>query len=132
MYRSIGISSFVFLYQISSILSMPNKAHNLFRRECGGSALTVLEGSSCDGATQANILACSDNCYDIVGLILAINEYNTLIFVCRLFVHKNPQILAIGRFFRLQMHPIIGPTLQAVEVLFVKSKEELCVQNNCR
>jgi hypothetical protein len=44
---------------------MPNEAHDLFRRQCPGDALTKLEGSLCD-ASQENVMACSDNCYDIV------------------------------------------------------------------
>lgn len=46
---------------LSNLLETPP----LFRRQCPGDALKVLEGSTCD-KDDAKALACSDNCFDIV------------------------------------------------------------------
>lgn len=51
---------------VQLVMSTPLDTPTLFRRQCPGDALTVLEGSSCD-MSQADALACSDNCFDIVS-----------------------------------------------------------------
>lgn len=51
---------------VQLVMSTPSDTPNLFRRQCPGDALTVLEGSTCD-MSQADTLACSDNCFDIVS-----------------------------------------------------------------
>lgn len=65
-------------------LSNPMSIPVLFRRQCSGGALTVLEGSTCDMG-QANTLACSDNCFDIVTIklpnaayLLTVHSFNAV------------------------------------------------------
>jgi hypothetical protein len=51
---------------VQLVMSTPFDTPKLFRRQCPGDARTVLEGSTCE-MSQADTMACSNNCFDIVS-----------------------------------------------------------------